>query len=83
MSNYETRAIMVLVAPEGERLFTDRGFSIEIVDESGGEYLVLRNADSSDKVAIEPVNGRTCATPWTRCLPRCGSIEKNDGLGYP
>ena len=54
MSKYETRAIMVLVAPEGERIFTDRGFAIEVVDESGGEYLVISNAESNSKVAIEP-----------------------------
>lgn len=49
MSKLQTRVTRVHVTPDD--IDNERAFSIEIVDEGGGEYLVIRN--DSNQLAID------------------------------
>lgn len=49
MSKLQTRITRIHVTPD--TIFNERAFSVEIVDEGGGEYLVIRN--DSDQLAID------------------------------
>lgn len=42
MTQYETRPISWIVAPAGEPTFSERATIIEIDDEAGGEFVVIR-----------------------------------------
>jgi hypothetical protein len=39
MNKYETRIIKVVVAPEGQPIFSEQATTIEIDDEAAGEYV--------------------------------------------
>ena len=43
MSDYETLVTRMTIVPAGEPLFHERGWAIEIEDESGGEFLIVRS----------------------------------------
>jgi hypothetical protein len=56
MTKFETRCVRVAVVPEGEPIFSDRGFTVSIEDEAAGEFLVLRSHHECDErgmVAID------------------------------
>ena len=59
---YEARVTRVTVCPVGARLFSERGTSIELADEAGGEYVkVTQHADAGDgkTIGIEPAEWPT------------------------
>ena len=39
------RATRIHVTPDGEPIFSERGFAIEIADDAAGEYLIVRCHD--------------------------------------
>lgn len=49
MTNLQTRVTRIHLTPDD--IFNERAFSIEIDDEGGGEYLVIRN--DSNQLAID------------------------------
>lgn len=46
---YETRVTRITVVPTGEPIFHSRAWSVEIDDESGGEYVRVRSMDDESK----------------------------------
>ena len=48
-----TRVTRVHVLPEGEPLFDERGFSVEIDDEGGGEFVVVHDRDGEIRLNAE------------------------------
>jgi hypothetical protein len=58
-TTYETRVTRIHVAPKGEPLFSEMGFAVEIQDDGGGEFVVLRGqasstSDATQEVRIDP-----------------------------
>jgi hypothetical protein len=54
---YTTRITRITVGPEGEALFHRGMTHIEIEDDSGGEFVVIRQQEDSDakqQIAINP-----------------------------
>lgn len=49
---YQTRITKMIVLPEGEQLFSEMATSIEIMDESAGEYLLIEQ-EGNEKKFIE------------------------------
>jgi hypothetical protein len=56
MRDYEIRAIKLVVAPVGEDIFSEMATTVEIKDEGGGEFVVIKQTGSNDigKIAINP-----------------------------
>lgn len=51
----EKRMTKITLTPEGEPIFCEEGWDIEIDDEAGGEFVVVRsNMAGYDKIAINP-----------------------------
>lgn len=48
-AEYETRPTRLTVAPTGAAIFAERATHIEIDDEGGGEFVVIRQAGNDDK----------------------------------
>lgn len=46
---YQTRITKMIVLPEGEQLFSEMATSIEIMDESAGEYLLIEQEGNEKK----------------------------------
>ncbi|NCC40580.1 MAG: hypothetical protein EOM21_14230 [Gammaproteobacteria bacterium] len=54
MSDYETLVTRMTIVPAGEPLFHERGWTIEIEDESGGEFLIVRShSDTPTEIRID------------------------------
>lgn len=48
---HTTRVTRLHVIPEAEPIFDERGFSVEIADEGGGEFVVV--SDFAEKIRID------------------------------
>ena len=49
IAEYETRPTRLTVAPKVSAIFSERATHIEIDDEGGGEFVVIRQIGSDDK----------------------------------
>lgn len=47
-AEYETRPTRLTVAPKGSAIFAERATHIEIDDEGGGEFVVIRQTGNDD-----------------------------------
>lgn len=57
MSKLILRTTRMHIVPEGEPIFSELGYTIEIDDESGGEYIHLKDGsitEDKDGVKINP-----------------------------
>jgi hypothetical protein len=53
--NYETRITRMTTVPQGEELFSEQATEIEIVNEAGGEFVVIQqHYEEYGKIAINP-----------------------------
>lgn len=50
---HTARVTRLHVLPEGEPLFDERGFSVEIDDEGGGEFVVVHDREAIDRMVKE------------------------------
>jgi hypothetical protein len=66
----ETRTLALIVLPEGEPLFNQRAIRIEVEDEAGGEYVVLRQEDDG-KICIEPNEWPELRAAIDRMIAEC------------
>jgi hypothetical protein len=55
---HEIRTTQIHVMPEGEPLFSERAFAVEIADDAGGEYVIVSGDPVSQlergQIAINP-----------------------------
>ena len=60
MNDHETRTLSIIVLPEGEAVFSEMATTITIVDDAGGEFVVIEQSAIVDagKIRIDP-------TEWT------------------
>ena len=54
MDEYEERVTQLTLVPKGEPIFHERGCRVEIDDEAGGEFVVVRSNDCDGKITIDP-----------------------------
>ena len=53
-TKFESRVTRVTLAPEGEPIYSERAWTIEIDDEAAGEYVVVGSeSDEHDKIRID------------------------------
>jgi hypothetical protein len=71
--NYETRTVSVMVLPEGEAIFCEHGTTIEVCDESAGEFVVVSQhaTPGYGKVAFEQSNWPAVRDAIERMLGEC------------
>lgn len=68
-AEYETRTTRLTVAPKGAAIFAPRATHIEIDDEGGGEYVVIRQTGNDDKEYLLRVD----ADEWE---PLCSAVNR-------
>ena len=68
-----TREVAIMILPETEPIFSERGTRIEIVDESAGEYVEVSQEGRTDlgKIAIEPEEWPELRAAIDRMIANC------------
>jgi len=66
---YEERITKVIILPEGEEIFSEHSTSIEIVDESGGEFLEVSQLDM--KFRINPEEWKSIKHAIDKMIKQC------------
>jgi hypothetical protein len=73
MRDYEIRATKLIVAPEGEQVFSEMCTSVEIKDEAAGEFVMLSQSGRTDlgKIAISPEEWPALRDAIDRMIAQC------------
>lgn len=69
-----TRVTRLHVAPEGEPIYTERAFTVEVEDEAGGEFLLIHCLDTSCKngqLRIDPKEWPALRDAIERMIGEC------------
>lgn len=66
-----TRVTRLHVLPEGEPLFSEQTFTVEIDDEAGGEFVVV--SDSAEKIRIDAKEWPALREAIDRMVKECRS----------
>ena len=66
----ETRTLALIVLPDGEPIFCERATRIEIDDEAGGEFVVLRQNEDG-KITIDPSEWPLLRAAINRMVKQC------------
>ena len=69
----EQRVTSVLVAPEGASIFDERGFTVSIEDEGGGEYVRVMNNCGSGSLVLDPEDWLELCKAITKMVEGCRS----------
>lgn len=64
-----TRVTRVHVLPEGEPIFSEQAFTVEIDDEAGGEFVVVR--DCEGKIRLNPEEWPALRKAIDRMVKEC------------
>jgi hypothetical protein len=65
----ETRTLALIVLPAGEPIFNERATRVEVDDEGGGEFVVLRQDEG--KISIDPGEWPTLRAAIDRMVAEC------------
>lgn len=82
MTQYETRPISWIVAPAGEPTFSERATIIEIDDEAGGEFVVIRQQTDEpheQRIAIDVTEWPALRAAINRAVRTCRSEKDMEG----
>lgn len=52
MSKLITRITRMHIIPEGEPIYTEKGYTVEIDDESGGEFVIVKDGSIADGAGV-------------------------------
>lgn len=76
MEEYETRVTQLTVVPDGEPIFSEMAYVVEIEDEAGGEYVTVESqADAYGKIAIAPQEWPALRAAIEKMLMSCRDGE--------
>jgi hypothetical protein len=79
MRDYEIRATKLIVAPEGEQVYSEMCTSVEIKDEAAGEFVLVSQTGRTDfgEVAISPEEWPKIRDAIDRMISQCrgGTID--------
>lgn len=70
---YETRTLSLIVVPPGYEIFSEMATTIEITDESGGEFVQVKQPSRTDGsgIAIEPKEWPVLRAAIDRMIEQC------------
>ncbi len=73
MKKPETRVTQIVVCPPGEPLFSEMATKVEIVDESGGEFVEVSQHGGTDigKIQISPEEWPALRSAINRMMRQC------------
>ena len=72
---YKARVTRIVVVPNGETLYCEEATTVEIDDESGGEFVVVSQDARSDlgKIAINPEEWPAIRSAINRMVKACSA----------
>jgi hypothetical protein len=78
-TKHETRPIKWIHGPTGEEMFSERIITIEIMDESGGEFVVLKSQHdkAEGEVRIDPEEWPSLRLAIDYALEECRKEKKD------
>ncbi len=53
MSKLTTRITRMHIIPEGEPIYTEKGYTVEIDDEAGGEFVIVKDGSIADGTGVK------------------------------
>lgn len=73
MSNYKTRTLSVIVLPEKEPIFSERGTIISIVDEASGEFIEVKQdySNTTNTIRIDPFEWPSLRSAINKMINEC------------
>ncbi len=77
--SYETRTTRIHVLPEGAPIYDERGFSVEIEDDAGGEFVVVNCHDdqcAGGQIRLDPSDWPALREAISRMVQECREYEK-------
>ena len=77
MKPYETRALSLIVLPEGEAIFSEMATTITIVDDAGGEFVTVEQPGLADagKIRIDPTEWTALRAAIDRMIGECRALQ--------
>jgi hypothetical protein len=74
---YETRALSLIVLPEGEAIFSEQATTITIEDDAGGEFIVIEQQGLADagKIRIDPMEWPAIRGAIDRMIGECRPLQ--------
>ena len=71
---YEERMTRLVIAPKGEPIFSEQATTVEIDDESGGEFVVIsQHLGDYGKIAIDPTEWPAIRAAVDKMIGLCRS----------
>jgi hypothetical protein len=67
----KARVTQIIVLPEDEPIFSERGYTITIRDEAAGEYIEIEDHQEGSKVAINPEEWPAIRAAINRMVKEC------------
>jgi hypothetical protein len=73
MTDFDTRTTQLTIAPKGDAIYSEMATTIEIVDDAGGEYVIVDQSgrDGGGKVAINPEEWPAIRAAINRMVKQC------------
>lgn len=74
---YETRALSLIVLPEGEAIFSEQATTITIEDDAGGEFVTVEQPGLVDagKIRIDPTEWTALKSAIDRMIQECRPLQ--------
>ena len=74
---YETRALSLIVLPEGEAIFSEQATTITIEDDAGGEFVTVEQPGLADagKIRIDPTEWTALKSAIDRMIQECRPLQ--------
>ena len=67
----KSRVTQIIVLPEDEPIFSERGYTITIKDEAAGEYIEIEDHQEESKVAINPEEWPAIRAAINKMVKKC------------
>lgn len=65
------RVTQIIVLPEGEPIFSERGYTITIKDEAAGEYIEIEDHQEESNIAINPEEWPAIRAAINKMVKKC------------
>jgi hypothetical protein len=77
MKRMKTRVTRLSIAPEGENVFSEQGYTVEIDDAGGGEFVAVTDGQGPVKIEINPPDWPALREAIDRLIDECVEEEGN------
>jgi hypothetical protein len=67
----KSRSTRLSIAPEGESVFSERGYTVEIDDAGGGEFVAVTDGQGPVKIEINPPDWPVLRDAIDRMIKEC------------